>query len=85
MFLKYVVSEKLTYYDFAYYLCSRQCSEEVFSFQVETDGVYLNKVYDWPMSLTPTMDDQVICVKKLSEKGRKRVGVLGKDTLVWIL
>ena len=44
MYFKYVVAEKLTSYDYAYYLCSRQGVEDPQSFQVEGDGVYLNKV-----------------------------------------
>ena len=55
--LKYVVSEKLTYYDFAYYLLSRQGAEDPQGFQVEAHGVYLIKVDNWPMSLAPMIEE----------------------------
>ena len=42
---------------FAYYLCSRQGVYDPWSFQVEAAGVYLNKVYNWPMSLAPTIGE----------------------------
>ncbi len=54
MYFKYVVSEKLTYYDFAYYLCSRQGAEE--DIHVEAYGAYL-KVDNWPMLLTPMIGE----------------------------
>ncbi len=57
MYFKYVVSEKLTYYDFAYYLCSRQDEEDPQGFQVEAHGVYLTKVYNWPCHSPPMIGE----------------------------
>ncbi len=73
LYLKYVVPEKLTYYDFAYYLCSRQGVEDPSSVQVEADGVYLNKVYNWPMTLAPMNGESGdMCEKPLREQKKVR-------------
>ena len=50
MYLKYIVSEKLICYDFAYFLCLGKGAEDPQRFQVEAHGVYLSKVDNWPLS-----------------------------------
>ena len=54
MYLKYIFSEKLICYDFAYFLCLGKGAENPQRFQVEAAGVYLINVDDWPMSHAPT-------------------------------
>ncbi len=57
MYFKYVVSEKLAYYDFEYYLCSRQDAKDCRGSRWKLMGHTLIKMYNWPMSVTHTIGE----------------------------
>ncbi len=69
MYFKYIVSETLICYDFAYVLCLGKGAENPQRFQVEAAGMYLIKVYNGPMSLALTnVESGEVCKKLFVER-----------------
>ncbi len=50
---------------------------------MEADGVYLNKVYNWPMSLAPMNGESGDMQEKPLREREKVVGLFGTEETCW--